>query len=191
MGKQSQRPPDPRLNRPEPFEYGPKMAALDERRQAFVKAMAVLPFGSRADWVRMAGYSTHKIGAKVRGHRLVHDPKIEAAVFEYASALMHTEGPLLSVAVMMEIARDKEHPRQLQAAEAIADRIGLHRLSEHRVRVEHSEESAEAKVERIRMVASLLGVDVSQLLGANVGQPKDVTRETKVIEHKPEEGDGT
>lgn len=58
--------------------------------------------------------------------------------------------------------------------------VGLHELTEHRVKVEHTEESAEAKVERIKQIAALLGVDVGQLLGRNVSQKMD--REQKLIE---------
>jgi hypothetical protein len=152
-----------------PSDYGPKMAALTELQRNYVKAMASAPFAKPPEWVRMAGYSdgATRGNARVYAHRLKHDPKVEAAVFEYASQLMHTDGPLLAVQVMLRIARDNKHPKQLAAAEAIANRVGLHEMTEHKVKVEHSEESAEAKVERIKQIAALLGVDVGQLLGRN------------------------
>jgi phage terminase small subunit len=162
------------------FEYGPKMARLTELQRNYIKAQAAAPFANPTQWARMAGYSDHKRNAKVQAQRLKHDPKLEAAAHEYAAHMMHRDGPVLAVAVMMRIARNDRHPRQLHAAEAIADRIGLHRLSEHRVKVEHSDESAEAKVEKIKRIAALLGIPVASLLGGNVVEPK-------VIEHSPEE----
>jgi hypothetical protein len=160
-------------------EYGPRMLALTEKQRNYIKAMAANPFGASSAWARSAGYSDSSKGAKVAAFRLRHDPKIEAAVLEYASTLMHRDGPVLAVSVMMEIARDKEHPRRLAAAEAIADRIGLHRLSEHKIVVEH--QSTEAMVARIRELAAKLGMDAEALLGANM---KDVT--PKQIEGKVE-----
>jgi hypothetical protein len=67
----------------------------------------------------------------------------------------------------MQIARDKDHPRQLQALDSLADRVGLSRKTEHNVNVLHADESAEAKVERIKTMAALLGIDPAQLLGVN------------------------
>ena len=132
----------------------------------------------------MAGYADTADGsaARVHAHRLRHDPKIEEAVFEFAAHTMHRDGPMLAVAGIMQIARDRNHPKQLRALETLANRVGLHELSEHRVRVEHSEESAEAKVERIKRVAELLGIELGQLLGENV---------SPISERKLIEGPGT
>jgi hypothetical protein len=126
-----------------PFEYGPKMAQLTELQRNYIKAMASAPFASSTEWARMAGYSDRNGGAKVAAFHLRHDPKIEAAVLEYAAHTMHRDGPMLAVAGLMQIARNKDHPKQLRALETLANRVGLHERSEHMVRVEHSEESAE------------------------------------------------
>ena len=149
----------------EPPEYGPRMAQLTELQRNYIKAMASAPFATSAEWARRAGYSDTGKGAKVAAFRLRHDPKIEAAVLEHASVLMHRDGPVLAVVTLMEIARDKDHPRRLQAAEAICDRIGLHRLSEHRLMVEHTGESA-MQVENIHRMSGpqqLLNVDIEKL----------------------------
>jgi phage terminase small subunit len=161
-------------------EYGPKMAALTELQRNYIKAMASAPFASATEWARMAGYSDRSGGAKVAAFHLRHDPKIEEAVLEYAAYMMHRDGPLLAVAGLMEIARNKKHPKQLRALETLANRVGLHELTEHRVRVEHLEESAAAKVERIRQVAQLLGIELGQLLGRNVSP--ETIGERKLIE---------
>jgi hypothetical protein len=163
-------------------DYGPMMAALTPLQRNYIKAQMSKPFATPTEWCRMAGYYSGGSAARVQAFRMKHDPKIEAAALEYAGHLMHRDGPMLAVSVMMAIARNSGHPRQLHAAEAIADRIGLHRLSEHRVMVEHREESVEAKVERIKQMAALLGIDVAQLLGRNL--VKDVS--PKQIEGKVE-----
>jgi hypothetical protein len=99
-----------------PFEYGPKMAALTELQRNYVKAMASAPFASAPEWCRMAGYADTADGsaARVHAHRLRHDPKIEEAVFEFAAHTMHRDGPMLAVAGIMQIARDRNHPKQLR-----------------------------------------------------------------------------
>lgn len=146
------------------------MARLTEKQRNYIKAQASAPFGNPTHWAKLAGYSDKSSAAKVVAHYLAHDPRIEEAAHEYASHLMHRDGPILAISVMMRIARNDKHPRQLQAAEAIADRIGLHRLSEHKIVVEH--QSTEAMVARIKELAQKLGMDAEALLGANM---KDVT----------------
>lgn len=165
-------------------EYGPRMLALTEKQRGYVRAMASAPFARSSEWARRAGYSDSSKGAKVAAFRLRHDPKIEAAVLEYAGQLLHQNGAILAVSTMMEIARNKGHPKRLAAAEAIADRIGLHRLSEHKIVVEH--QSTEAMVARIKELAAKLGMDAEKLLGANMKDVSPAAKpEPKVIEHRP------
>jgi hypothetical protein len=161
------------------WEHGPAFTALSERERRFVLAMIADPFGNATEWVKAAGYACHD-GAKVTGHRVLHRARVERAVFEVARSLLTAEGPLLAIAGLIEIARDRGHRQRLRALETLANRTGLHELSEHRVMVERVEESIEAKAERIRMLAQLLGVDVGQLLGHNLTDRPPV--EVKQIE---------
>lgn len=149
--------------------YGPAMAELTEKQQAYVLAMLADPFGNPTSWARAAGYSDVKEGAKVRGHYLSHDKRIEAAVQEVARAHLHTYGPLLGIAVAMRIARDESHPKQLMAAQALLNRTGFHETSEHRVTMEHTDRTGAAMARRIRELAEALGLDPAKLLGANAG----------------------
>jgi phage terminase small subunit len=159
------------------------MARLTELQRNYIKAQASAPFANPTVWCRMAGYSgKHHKAAAVQALRLKHDPRIEAAAHEYAAHMMHRDGPVLAVSVMMRIARNDKHPRQLHAAEAIADRIGLHRLSEHRVMVEHRDETTEAMVARIRELAAKLGMDAEALLGANMKDVSPKQIEGKVVD---------
>lgn len=150
-----------------PDEWGPCMAALTEKQRNYIKAMACDPFGNPTAWARAAGYSDIKDGAKVRAHGLAHSPKIEAAVQEYSRALLHREGPMLAVAGLLRIARNESHPKNLQALDSLADRMGLARTTEHTVNVAHVDMTGAAMLERIRALAAKHGMDPAALLGPN------------------------
>jgi hypothetical protein len=148
---------------------GPAMRALTQMQRKFVLAMAADPFGNAARWARAAGYSDKSEAAKVQGHHLVHDPRIEAAAMEVARGTFQALGPLLATSVMLRAARNPKHPKQLRAAEMIANRVGLHEMTEHVVSVNHSDRTGEAMVERIKQLSQALGVDPAKLLGVNAG----------------------
>lgn len=148
-------------------QFGPLMQALTEQQRRFVLAMLADPLGGPAKWARAAGYSDSSEAAKVSGFRLVHSGKIMEAVREESERHMHTVGPLLAVGVMIRIARTNGHKDQLRAAEALANRVGLHELSEHKVTVERTDRTGAAMVERIRALADALGVSADALLGVN------------------------
>lgn len=162
-------------------ELGPAMAALTEKQRAYVYAQLSDPFGNPTRWARAAGYSDHMERAKVTGHLLSHNPKIEAAVQELARSYGNTLGPLLGLSVVMRIAKDKSHPKHFAAGVALMDRFGLPAMTEQRVSVQHTDQTGAAMVERIRDLAQALGIDPAVLLGSNA--PADV----KLIEGKAEE----
>lgn len=153
--------------------FGPAMAALTEKQRRFVLAMASDPFGNAKRWAIAAGYSDVKDGAKVRGHFLVHDPRIEAAVMEVARGTINAVGPILAVSVMLRAAANKKHPKHLRAAEMIANRVGLHETTEHVVNVNHSDRTGAALAKRIQEFAGMLGLDPAALLGVNAA-PKQI-----------------
>lgn len=159
------------------------MLALNERQRLFVLAMAADPFGNPTAWARAAGYSDVGGGAKVRGFHLIHNPVVEEAVLEYARGQLHTLGPILATFGMLRIARNPRHPKHLKALDMIANRVGLHETTEHRVTVNHTDKTGESVMERIRIAATKLGVDPSVLLGENVSP-------MKLIEGTVEKADG-
>lgn len=159
---------------------GPAMRGLTEMQRRFVLAMASDPFGNAKRWAIAAGYSDKSEGAKVTGHHLVHDPRIEAAAMEIARGTLNAVGPVLAVSVMLRAARNPKHPKHLRAAEMIANRVGLHETTEHVVNVNHSDRTGAAMAERIKQMAGLLGIDPGQLLGMNAG-PKLI--EGEVVSH--------
>lgn len=158
--------------------FGPAMRALTEKQRRYVLAMLANPFGNPTRWARDAGYSDVKEGAKVRAHFLAHNPAIERAVNEVARQWLTTRGPILGIAVMMRTAANPDHPKQLRAAEMLANRAGFHETTEHTVNVNHSDRTGVAMAERIRALAGVLGVDADRLLGLNA----PVTEPVKLIE---------
>jgi phage terminase small subunit len=77
-------------------EYGPGMRALTLRQRKFVLAMAADPFANQTQWARAAGFregGQSYNSLKVAGHRLAHDPKVQAACAEVAKAHSGTFGP--------------------------------------------------------------------------------------------------
>lgn len=160
-------------------QYGPAMRALNEKQQRFVLAMLTEPFKPAAHWARVAGYSDKAEGAKVRGHHLVHNPAIEAAVAEMSRATLNLVGPVLATQGLIRIARNPKHPKHHWALEKLANRTGFHETTEHRVTVDHG--GGGDVLQRIRDAAAFLGVPVDQLLGANTPAAPPM----KVIEHEP------
>src|SRR5438045_651247 len=134
-------------------EYGPAMRALTDRQRKFVLAMAADPFGSAAAWARAAEFSDKSQAAKVTGHRLKHDEKVQKAITELARTHLQTFGPMLATAGLLRIASDPKHKNHLRALEMLANRVGLHETTEHHVTVERTDRTGAAMVERIKELA--------------------------------------
>jgi hypothetical protein len=73
--------------------------------------------------------------------------------------------------VLLKTAADPKHPMQIKAAVAIANRVGLHPVQE--VKVHHSE-SLGTKVERLKDLAALLGIDLAAVVGPNLEPVKQI-----------------
>lgn len=146
-------------------DFGPAMLALTEQQRKFVLAMLSDPLGNASKWARAAGYSDRKGAERVRGHRNMRSDAVLRAIQEEAVRHLNTFGPALAVGVMMKIARNPRSKHQLRAAEAIANRVGLHEKTEHRVTVEHVDDRRMlALAERL---AAEIGVDPARLIGPN------------------------
>lgn len=148
-------------------DFGPSMLALTDKQRRFVLAMFSYPTGNATRWVKLAGYANSEGGHRVMAHRLMHDPKVAAAVQEFAAQHLSVVGPALSLGVMIKIARTRNHKDQFKAAAALANRSGFHETTEHRVLVSHTDKTGEGVMERIRLAAAKLGVDPAVLLGEN------------------------
>jgi hypothetical protein len=155
-------------------ELGPAMLALSEKQRKYVWAMLNNPLGNPTVWCRAAGYSDKGEACKVRAFYVARNPKIMEAAQEECRKHLNTMGGVLGVGVMMQIARKKGHKQQLAAATALANRSGFHETTEHKVTVEHIDDTR--MLEFANRLASELGVDRGKLIGFNA----------KVIEGKAE-----
>lgn len=152
---------------PSDSDLGPAMLALNMRQRLFVIAM--LDSGSSASQTnsaRLAGYADEGVGIRVRGHRLAHSPKVQAAILEEASKRLQA-GTLVASGVLLEIASNPKarDADRLKAAAMILDRGGLGAVSEQRISVTHTDNRAE-KLLRVVELARLTGQDPRALLGS-------------------------
>jgi phage terminase small subunit len=145
---------------------GPAMSALTERQRAFVVTFIEFPTLSHVECARRAGYPDNGENAKVVAHRLLTSERVLKALNEELDKRFRRDA-VLGRSVLLEIAQDKEHPQRLKAAEALLNRGGFGVLHEQRIRVEHSDMSSEAMIERIRALAHSLGLDAAALVGFN------------------------
>ena len=151
------------------------MRALSERQRAFVIALAEQAGKkSLTRAARKAGYAATSYGyLRKQGCILGRDPSIVAALQEEARSRLDMSA-LMAAEVLIGIANDpKQAPKDRRAAAGmLLDRSGFGTTTEHTVKVEHLDRTGAVMAERIKLLASRLGVDPDKLLGVNV------TRET-------------
>jgi hypothetical protein len=157
-------------------ELGPAMLELDVRQRKFVLAYCAFPQASGQDLAAMAGYKegVARQGWRSQASRLLRKPEIIAAIHECLTKTYRGRGAAIAQDVMLTIAQDAKHPKQLQAALALADRGGFAAMLESRLTVEHRDQTSAALIERITMLAKRLGVDPSKLLGGHLIEQKPV-----------------
>ena len=158
--------PGGKLILPDMSQIGPCMRALNYKQQKFVRQYLVHHNATRA--FIEAGYAPESANNNASHH--LHLEHIQAAIQEEARKLFVSSGPK-SHAVMAEVmdnpmlaAKDR-----LRAAELIANRAGLHAMSEHKVTVAHTMDHA-ALIQKLKALGEELGMDVSKPL-AEFGDP--------------------
>ncbi len=166
-------------------DYGPKMRALTERQRRFVVVRAQQPHLAQWKMAELAGYAGGEEVCKVIASNLFDRKDIVEALFEYAGHAMRANA-FLAAQVLIEIASNKEAggAMRLKAATALLDRVGLGVQVQQEIRVEHTDRTGAALMERIRELAKKHGMDAQKLLAGQV------SRETKLIEAKAEDADG-
>lgn len=154
--------------------WGPCMQALNPRQRAFVQACLTIGTTNNAKCAAMAGYTGSANALAVAGHRLAHHSGVIAAIQEEAERRLRSSA-IMAVSVMVDIARNEVNsPKdRLKAAEMIANRVGLHAKSEHKVITEDASTTDAAMTARIQTLCSQLGIDPKTLLG-RMAQPKEV-----------------
>ncbi len=151
---------------PAETKLGPAMKALNERQRLFV--IALLDLGGRKNHRRaakFAGYDGDAITLKVTGHRLAHDPKVQAAILEEAKSRMQA-ATVAAVNFIEDVLTSTRYDvkYRMKAAQMVLDRGGLHALTEHKVDVNVNDTRAE-KLLRVVALAKQLGKDPRELLG--------------------------
>ena len=143
---------------------GPALAALPDRWQKFVLAKAQSDC-SNVEAARLAGFVGDRDTLKATGWKLMHDPRVQAALHEEVVKLLR-DNAVMAVGVLEEIARDKTTaPKdRIKAAAELLSRSGFAARSEHKVIVER-QLSEQAVLEDIARLAAELGVDPVKLIG--------------------------
>jgi phage terminase small subunit len=150
-------------------DYGPAMSALNDRQRAFVMAMIEFPGITQAKAAEIAGYRNSPGGMKVQGHSCAHNAGVQAAIREVAGARLNSNS-LLAADVLVEIARDEGASRKdrLKAAGMLLDRTGFAAEQTINVNKTVTDRTGAGMLDRIKALASGLGIDSTKLLGGNV-----------------------
>jgi hypothetical protein len=154
-------------------ELGPAMLELSERQRNFVLAYCAFPQASGQDLARMAGYESNcgKDGSqnwRSTASRMLRSPPILAAIHECLTKTYRGRGAAIAQDVMLTIAQDKKHKDQLKAAAMLADRGGFGAFMESKVTIEHRDQTSEALIARITLLARRLGIEPDRLLGTSM-----------------------
>jgi hypothetical protein len=164
------------------IDTGPAMRALPNDRW---RNFAVLFCGQgRRNAKRAYGVAfenAHEPTQASAACKLIRDDRMQAAILELSQKQLRSLAPE-AVAVFQEIATNPQHPHRLQAAKEIADRTGLHAVSETRSTVTRLSSDTDM-VKQIGALAAILGIDAQRLLGKQIEAPMiDITP----IEEEPE-----
>lgn len=150
------------------WKDGPAMLALPNDRWRDFCRMYVRRgrMGAGDALVRAAGFGVNSgVGRRVQAHRLMHDPRMQAAIIEETQRWMATAAPLAAHRIVAALS-EEDTGVALKAANMIFDRVGLHAVSEQRQTVEHR---ADPEVFReIAALAMALGIEPRRLLGNRV-----------------------
>jgi phage terminase small subunit len=177
------------------------MAALDEQQRKFVLAFINggrqwrgeggsqgLPgFRPNAkEAAKAAGYGTPDSSdeyLRVQGHRVLHSQKVQDAILEFSRKDVMVAAAVIATPVVISIALDEEAPKKerLRACEMLFNRGGMPAMTEHKVTVEHVDDSR--LLEFVDKLAGELGVDRSRLIGRDM-VPASSMRPARQIEGK-------
>jgi phage terminase small subunit len=148
------------------------MQALTENQRNFVFAYVELGGQEAERAAAAAGYGGTPGSLAVASHRLMHNPKVLAAIKEVADERLRT-GALLGASVLIEIAQNSLHKDRFKAAVELLNRAGLMVVTEHKVTVEHKDPTTLATIARIRALAAGMGMDAKPLL-LSAGVPQHI-----------------
>lgn len=162
-------------------DLSPAMAKLTEQQRRFVIAVLQQTVLNASQAAEAAGYGLP--GIRVRAFELMHNPKVMAALKDEMSKRIAL-GAIVGIYGLQAIASDPDHKDHLKACVALADRGGYSPIVQQEIKVEHTDRTGAALMDRIKELAAKHGLDAGQLLGGNV------SREPLLIEAKAETSDG-
>lgn len=146
---------------------GPAMRALpNDKWRLFVRLHIQRPVGFGAKNVLGAGFQPKSgVAARVDAHRLLHDPRVIAAIQEECHNDFAIMGPLALKATVSSLKTKsaKRGMERLKAAKMVFDRGGLPAVVEQKRTVEIGINPEQ--VRRIEALAVQLGLDPARLLG--------------------------
>lgn len=143
-------------------DLGPAMQALTTLQRRFVVAWFVS--GQREKAAHMAGYAGEPGDnlLSVSAHQVWHNPRVQAAIIEYAKSSLKGLVPAALIA-LKSVIEDGGHKDRVKAVGMILNRVGLHETTEQVV--VHQQESREEQLMRITEKARALGLDPKIVLG--------------------------
>ncbi len=151
-------------------DFGPAMAALNERQRAFVMAMIEYPGITQGKAAEIAGYTpSGSPGAlRVHGHYCAHNPAVQAAMREEAGKRLASTS-LMAANVLMQILTDDgvDAKDRIRAAGMLLDRSGFGAAQTINVNKTTTDRTGAGMLERIRALAAANGLDPVKLLGGN------------------------
>jgi phage terminase small subunit len=147
--------------------FGPAMEKLTERQKDFV--VAYWQTDNATEAARRAGYKADNPDAiKAQAWRLTHDPKIKAALQEFAGNVLSAEGIKRAIKTHLELMDGDIDPKvRLAAAKSILDRTGIVAATQQNINVNVTL-TREEKVAKLAELAMQAGLDPKDVLGAVV-----------------------
>jgi hypothetical protein len=149
-------------------EWGPAMAALSEKRRAFVVALFDENAPNKGNGLfvfaaRLAGYGTptsSKQSLGVIAGRIAHDDRVQAAIVEYSHRALRAIPPE-AIRALKDLIRDPKHKDHARAIAMVIDRADPLQTV-HTVRVEDvrppSVEVTQAVLDRIEALMQRAGL---------------------------------
>jgi hypothetical protein len=148
-------------------EWGPAMAALPEKRRAFVVALYDEDAPRKGDGLfifaaQVAGYGTPTSSKKSLGviaGRIAHDDRVQAAIVEYSHRVMRAIPPE-AIRALKELIRDPKHKDHARGIAMVLDRADPLQTV-HTVKVEDNRppsiEATQAVLDRIEALMKRVG----------------------------------
>lgn len=121
------------------------MLALDARQRRFVVGWLGTRGKNGARVARAAGYSSHKEADKVQACRLLHNPKILAALKEEADRTLDGTA-VLAILGLTDLVGNEDVKVRAAAIDSVLDRTGYGRKTSQDIRVDHTDSRTTAQI---------------------------------------------